>query len=296
MCTFLSLVGHYRRFIKGFPCIAQPLSEYLTEEWDSKKLEQVLLTEDARKPFEALKQAYITAPILVFADYTKPFLLETDASKDRLGAVLSQKQADGWYHPIAYGSRSLMPHEKNYHSTKLEFLVLKWAVTEHFKEYLPYQPYVVQMDNNLLTYIMSTPNLDATGHQWVRALAQFNFKLEYQKVHDNTVADVLSQVTTHLNPETVKSILNGVTFGMAHQAKIHNPAVVEGNQHLEQEVYVTAGYPLVEMHVTDWAEALREDPMLSTMLDWLKAQKQMDLRNHLVEHTPNEEGKLILQN
>ena len=78
----------------------------------------------------------MTAPVLAFADYTKPFLLGTDASKEGLGAVLSQMQADGWYHPIAYGSRALMSHEKNYHSTKLEFLTLKWAVTEHFREYL----------------------------------------------------------------------------------------------------------------------------------------------------------------
>ena len=61
----------------------------------------------------------MTAPILVFTDYTKPFLLETDTSKDGFGAVLSQKQADRQYHSIAYGSRALMPHKKNYHSTKL---------------------------------------------------------------------------------------------------------------------------------------------------------------------------------
>ena len=79
------------------------------------------LSEDALKAFEALKQACMTAPILDFADYTKPFLLETDASKDGLGTVLSQKQANGWYHPVAYGSRALLPHEKNYHSTKLEY-------------------------------------------------------------------------------------------------------------------------------------------------------------------------------
>ena len=65
--------------------------------------------------FEVLKQACMTAPVLVFAEYTKPFLLETDASKDGLGAVLSQKQADGLYHPIAYGNRALTPHEKSYH-------------------------------------------------------------------------------------------------------------------------------------------------------------------------------------
>ena len=57
-----------------------------------------------------------------------------------------------------------MPHEKNYHLTKLEFLALKWVVTEHFKEYLPYHPFLVKTDNNPLTYIMMTPNLDATSH------------------------------------------------------------------------------------------------------------------------------------
>ena len=87
-----------------------------------------------------------------------------DASKEGLGVVLSQKQADRPYHPVAYGSWALTAHEKNYHSTKLEFLALKWAVTEHFKEYLLYQPFLVKTDNNPLTYIMTTPNLDATGH------------------------------------------------------------------------------------------------------------------------------------
>ena len=69
----------------------------------------------------------------------------------------------------------------------------------------------------------------------------------------------------------MKSILNGVTLEMEHWAKVHNPAMVEGNQHLEQEVHVTTGCTLVEMDVTDWAEAQREDPMLSTVLEWLKA-------------------------
>ena len=130
----------------------------------SRKLEQVLLSEDALKAFEVLKQACMTAPNFAFADYTKPFLLETDASKEGLGEVLSQKQADRWYYPVAYGSRALMPHDKNYHSTKLESLALKWAVTGHFKEYLPYQSFLVRMDNNPLTYMMMTHNLDAMGH------------------------------------------------------------------------------------------------------------------------------------
>ena len=81
------------------------------------------------------------------------------------------------------------------------------------------------------------------------------------------VVDIFSQITTKLDPETVKSILHGVTLGMAHWAKVHNPAMVGGNQHLEQEVWVTAGCPLVEMHVTNWAEAQREHPTLSWVLD-----------------------------
>ena len=67
----------------------------------------------------------------------------------------------------------------------------------------------------------------------------------------------------------MKSILNGVALGMVHHAKVHDLAVVEGDQYLEQEVCIAAGCPLVEMHVINWAKAQREDPVLSTVLDWL---------------------------
>ena len=120
-------------------------------------------------------------------------------------------------------------HKKNYHSTKLKFLALKWLVTEHFKEYLPYQSFLVKTDNNWLTYIMMTPNLDATGHQWVSALVWFNFELEYQKGQDNTMVDALSWVTTHLDPDMVKSILDRVSLGSVHWAEVLNPTAVESD-------------------------------------------------------------------
>ena len=164
--AFLGIVGHYQRFIKGFVCIAQPLNKLLSRKGASRKSEWVLLPEDTVSAFDALKWACMSAPVLAFADYTKEFLLETNASKERLGAVLSQKQEDGQYHPVAYGSQALMAHEKNYHSTKLEFMVLKWAVTEHFKEYLLYQPFLVRKDNNPLMYIMTTPNLMPLVTDW----------------------------------------------------------------------------------------------------------------------------------
>ena len=86
---------------------------------------------------------------------------------------------------------------------------------EHFKEYLLYHPFLVKTDNNPLTYIMSTPNLDATGNHWVSTLAKYDFRLEYQKGQDNAMADALSQVTTHLPPGAVQAILDRAAIGMS---------------------------------------------------------------------------------
>ena len=152
----------------------------------------VMLTPEVEEAVQVLKENISSAPVLVFPDFNKPFLLETDASKEGLGVVLSQKQDDGCYHPVAFGSRTLMPSEQNYHSSKLEFLMLKWSITEHFKEYLAYAPFTVCTDNNPLTYMLTTPNLDATGHHWVGALMSHEFTLEYQRGLDNAVADMLS--------------------------------------------------------------------------------------------------------
>ena len=113
ICAFLGLMGHYWQFIKGFTWIVQPLNEQLARKGASRKAEWVSLSEDALEAFQALKQDCMGIPILAFADYTKDFLLKTDASKEGLGAVLSQKQADGQYHPVTYGSQALTAHEKN---------------------------------------------------------------------------------------------------------------------------------------------------------------------------------------
>ena len=189
VCAFCRLVGHYRHFIKGFAHIARPLYNVLGKEV---KMGLVQLPPEAQEAVRTLKGKIQSAPVLVFPDFDKPFLLEMDASNEGLGAVLSQKQDDGCYHPITFGSRSLTPVEKNYHSSKLEFLTLKWSVTEHFKEYLAYVPFMVKTDNNPLMYILTTPNLDATGHRWVGTLASFEFTLEYQKGAENGAADTLS--------------------------------------------------------------------------------------------------------
>ena len=192
--AFLRLAGHYRWFIKNFAHLAGPLHKYLCGEGANHKSEGLHLSMDARQAFKKIKQKLINAPVLAIADYTEPFHLETDASKEGLDAVLSQKQNDGKYHPIAFASQTLNHHEENYHSLKLEFLALKWAITEHFKEHLMHGKFTVHTDNNPLMYILTTPNLDTTGHHWVSALASYNFDLEYLKGTENGAANALSWV------------------------------------------------------------------------------------------------------
>ena len=90
--VFLGLVAHYRWFIKGFACIAQPLHKHLSGEGTHKKSKWVILMAEAKDAFESLNKACLKAPVLAFADFDKPFLLETDASKIGLGVVISQEQ------------------------------------------------------------------------------------------------------------------------------------------------------------------------------------------------------------
>ena len=201
--SFVGLVGHYRHFIKGFAKIAVPLYDLTSGDNKDKKSEHVDLSPEALKAFDHLKAACLQVPILAFPDFDKPYLLEMDASGRGLGAVLSQKQADGQYHPITYASHVMNETEQRYHSNKQEFLTLKWVVTEQFHKYLsPYgknrNEFVVRTDNNPLTYIFSSANLDAAGQCWVAHLTSYNFSLEYQKGKDNTVADFLSRMNERL--------------------------------------------------------------------------------------------------
>ena len=149
----------------------------------------VMLTPEVEEVVLVLKEKISSAPVLVFPDFNKHFLLETDAPKEALGAVLSQKQDNGCYHPVVFGSRMLMPSKQNYHSLKLEFLTLKWSITEHFKEYLAYYSVYGQQSTNI-----SADNTKPGCYQTplVGALVSYEFTLEYQKRSDNAVADMLS--------------------------------------------------------------------------------------------------------
>ena len=219
----------------------------------------------------------MTAPILVFADFKKPFQLETDTSKEGLGIILLQESNDGHYHPVALASHELKGGEPKYHSSKLEFLALKWAVTEQFREYLQYQPFTMCTDNNPLTYILMTPNLDVLGHCWVMALAGYNMKLEYFKGSDTKIADTLSRVSQEkLDEEAIAVLLNYAPVCHKPQAEMANINVIEESEHVDQEVIVWYT-KIVKQHKQfrnlanlDWVEAQRRDPIIPTVIEWIK--------------------------
>ena len=228
---FTGMTGFFQRFIKGYAKIAKPLNDLLEGEASKLKNEELELMPEALQAFKDLKKKCMMAPVLVFADFKKPFWLETDASGEGLGAILLQESDDGQYHPVAYASRELKGGEPKYHSSKLEFLALKWAVTEQFREYLQYQPFIVWTDNNLLTYILTTPNLDALGHRWVAALARYNMKLQYLKGSDNKIADTLSRLLPEkLNEEAIEELLDYACTSHKPRAETANINVIEESE------------------------------------------------------------------
>ncbi|KAL1281970.1 hypothetical protein QQF64_000773 [Cirrhinus molitorella] len=198
--TFLGFSSYYRRFVEGFAKLAAPLHRLVAEVMGGKtgkrrgkSLVQVW-TEQCQTAFEALKGKLTSAPVLAYADFAKPFILEVDASHGGLGAVLSQ-EFKGKIRPVAYASRSLRPTEcnmTNYSSMKLEFLALKWAMVEKFREYLLGHKCIVFTDNNPLSHL-ATAKLGATEQRWAAELAAFDFELRYRSGRSNGNADALSR-------------------------------------------------------------------------------------------------------
>lgn len=198
--SFLGFTSYYRRFVEGFAKLAAPLHKLVAEFVGSRHKKSPgqgfasAWTEHCQKSFDTLKEKLTTAPILAYADFSLPFILEVDASNRGLGAVLSQEQG-GKIRPIAYASRGLRPTERNmvnYSSMKLEFLALKWAMTEKFREYLLGHRCVVFTDNNPLSHLASA-KLGATEQRWAAQLAIFDFEVRYRPGKSNGNADALSR-------------------------------------------------------------------------------------------------------
>ena len=135
----------------------------------------------------------MTPPVLAYADYTKPFIFHTDTSYDGFGAVLCQQQG-GLERVIVYASRGLSSFERNYSAYKLEFLALKWSITEKFHDCLYGKSFLVLTDSNPVTYVLKTAKLDSTGYRWLVDLQLYNFSIRYRPGRTNVDADLFSRL------------------------------------------------------------------------------------------------------
>ena len=193
-----------------------------------------------------------------------------------------------------------------YHSSKLEFLALKWAMTKQFREYLQYQPFLVRTDNNPLTYVLTTPNLDAVGHRWVVAMAGYNFEIQYIRGLDNKVADALSHVGGRLDEDDVKELLDqsaikellshAMRYGMP-RAESDDPRVTQEHEKAEGEIIMQAQM-LAEtkknyqnLADSQWVIAQRGNQAIRLVMDWLRWRKDDNrtLDQYLKHHIPDAE-------
>lgn len=212
-----------------------------------------------------------------YPDYELPYILVTDASHEGLGTVLYQRRKRRLI-VIAYGSRTLTPAEKNYHlhSGKLEFLALKWAITEKFRDYLYYAPsFTVSTDNNPLTYIMSTAKLNATGHRWVAELFDYNFTIKYRAGKTNIDADALSRMPVDMekyieecvkevSPDVICASIQSIDADHKGQTAWANAVLVNLSE-VDYEPKSTTPFSTEQL-----VKAQHEDPAINRIIDYKK--------------------------
>ena len=237
--AFLGLASYYRRFVANFADIAPPLHDL------TKKATSFQWTSECQESFSALKQKLLEPPVLTFPDFSKEFILDTDASDVGLGGVLSQIQ-DGVERVVAYGSRCLSKSERNYCVTRKELLaVVHW--TNHFRHYLLGAPFQLRTDHNALIWLHSFKQPEGQVARWLEKLSEFQYRIEHRpgKLHGN--ADGLSrrpckqcgwepQPQSHPEEDHCSTLTadRPWTNGQLHQAQMDDPTLRAVHDWLEK--------------------------------------------------------------
>ena len=172
---FVGLASYHRRFVPGFARIATPLHAL------TKKEVAFHWTEECQAAFDRLKELLITSPVLAYPQFGpgKEFVLETDASLEGLVAVLSQWQTDGHLHPIAYASRCLQPHERNYAITELEILGLVWAA-KLFRPYLLGYHCIAFTDHSACTSLLNAAHPSGKLARWAMVIQELDIEIRHR--------------------------------------------------------------------------------------------------------------------
>jgi len=178
--AFFGLASYYRRFIRNFATIAEPLTR------STKKNNTPLKwTDDADRAFRQLKEALLDATTLAFPITGTPCILDTDASDVAVGAVLSQ-MSDGVKRPIAFYSRVMNTAQRNYCATRRELLAVV-AALQHFRHYLLSSHIILRTDHHSLKWLKTFRRPEGIFARWIKTLAEFDYVIEHRpgRVHCN---------------------------------------------------------------------------------------------------------------
>lgn len=187
---FLGLLGYYRKFIPDFAKVTKPLTQCL------KKGSKINVNDhNYVKCFEQCKTLLTNDPILQYPDFSKEFVLTTDASNLAIGAVLSQGPI-GTDKPIAYASRTLNTSEINYSTIEKELLAIVWA-TKYFRPYLFGRKFKIITDHKPLQWVMNLKEPSSRLTRWRLKLSEYDFTVIYKQGKCNTNADALSRIEIH---------------------------------------------------------------------------------------------------
>jgi hypothetical protein len=186
--SFLGFCNFFRRFIRDHGRIAKPLHDL------TKKGQAFQMGKQELEAFERLKRALTTAPVLCYYSPSRPTKVETDASDGVVGAVLSQLQDDGHYHPVAYFSKTMQDAETRYPIQDKEMLAVVLALQEWRVELVGRQePFLVVTDHRALEHFSTKRLLSARQAGWAEILAELSFKITYRPGKENVCADALSR-------------------------------------------------------------------------------------------------------
>ena len=185
---FLGFGNFYRRFIWRFSELAKPLNDLL------KKDQKFEWTDDCQRAFDELKKRFTEEPVLMMPDQTKPFQIETDASKYATGGVLTQLDSNGDRHPISFISKTLSPAKRNYEIYDRELLAIIRAL-EEWRHYIQGSPHttIVLSDHKNLTYYREAKKLNRRQARWSLYLSEFDVKLVHTPGSKMIQSDALSR-------------------------------------------------------------------------------------------------------
>ncbi|KAM1728953.1 hypothetical protein ACFX12_019408 [Malus domestica] len=229
--SFLGHAGFYRRFIKDFSKIAQPLCRLLQKDVSFE------FNEACEKAFNHLKDLLTTAPIITPPDWSIPFELMCDASDYALGAVLGQRK-NKQPHVIYYASRTLNDAQLNYSTTEKELLAVVFAL-DKFRSYLIGTKVIVFTDHAALKYLFTKKEAKPRLIRWMLLIQEFDIEIKDKKGSDNVVADHLSRLVRE--EEDHKAHWAVRKFNMdVDKAGIHRKLQLNELEEIRNEAYENA--------------------------------------------------------